>query len=352
MKKTDMDNPVKKPTIMDVAREAGVSKGTVSAVINQKSTVSTRTRQHVLDVMKNLNYRPLGMARNLSQSALEDKSIGLIIKDLNNPFYTSIAIGVKEFANRKGYHVFINSSENDHRNEETLSHMYSVKDIKGAIIAPVLDGVAEIEHLFKLRSLNYPFVLLEDVKGIHANVVSIDNNKAIRQAVNYLIQAGHQKIVHFAGPPNYYHTHERIEAFRMTFSDSHLIFNEDMILYMGAHYEESFKTSLTYFKNKERDQYPTAIICYNDLQALGVLAALKQLHIDVPEDVSLIGNDDIYYAKLYPTPLTTIKAPMHELGLKAAEILINNIESETLPEVQKITLDATLEIRASTRALK
>ncbi len=347
-----MDNPVKKITIRDVANTAGVSKGTVSAVINQKSTVNARTRQHILDVMKKLNYRPLGMARNLSQLPQEDKSIGLIIKDLNNPFYTSIAIGVKEYANQKGYHVFINSSENDHRNEEKLSHMYSVKDIKGAIIAPVLDGVAEIEHLFKLRSLNYPFVLLEDVKGINANVVSIDNNKAIREAVNYLIQAGHQKIVHFAGPQNYYHTHERIAAFRMTFSESRLIFNEEMIIHMGAHYQESYQASLAYFSNQTRDQYPTAVICYNDLQALGVLAALKQLNIYVPEEISLIGNDDIYYAKLYPTPLTTIKAPMHELGLKAAEILINNIESETIPEVKKIRLDAKLKIRGSTRALK
>lgn len=347
-----MPEQSKKYTIMDIAKAAGVSKGTVSAVINQKSTVNVRTREKVLGIMKDLNYRPSGTARHLSQPVIEDKSIGLIIKDINNPFYTAVAMGVKEYANKKNYFVFINSSENNHKYEEKLSHMYSLKDIKGAIIAPVLDGVAEIEHLFKLRSLNYPFVLLEDVKGINANVVSIDNNKAIRNAVSYLIQNGHQKIVHFAGPENYYHTHERADAFRMTFSESHLIFNENMIIYMGANYEESYASTIKYFSLIDKDQYPTAIICYNDLQAFGVLAALHKLNIKVPQDISIIGNDDIYFSSLYPTPLTTIKAPMHELGLKAAEMLIENIESPTPPPVKKIVLDAELEIRATTQAIR
>lgn len=337
-------------TITDVAKKAGVSTGTVSAVINGKNSVMAETRENVLAVMRQLNFRPRGNARILKQTD-ENKSIGLIIKDLNNPFYTSIAMGVKEYANQKGYLLFITSSENNHEYEEKFSHMFTLKNIEGAIISSTLEGKAEIEHLFNLRRINYPFVLLEDVKGIQANVVSIDNISAMKKAVKYLIDSGHTKIIHFAGPENASHSIERIEGFRQAFSESHLIFSEDMIVNIGAHYDESFNKCMKYFKSKKRKDYPTAIICFNDQQALGVLAALKQLNIRIPEDISIIGNDDIYFAKLYPIPLTTIRAPMIELGKKAAEILIKNIESDTILNITKVVFDAELIIRESTKPL-
>ncbi|MCG6915511.1 LacI family transcriptional regulator [bacterium BMS3Abin03] len=342
---------MKKITIVDVAKRAGVSKGTVSAVINAKNTVKPATRNHILEVMKELNFRPKGVARNLKNGA-QDKSIGIIIKDLNYPFYTSIASGVKEYANSKGYSVVVSSSENDHECEKKFSHFFSAKDIKGTIIAPIVEGSAEIEHLFKLKMINYPFVLLEDVKGIQANVVAIDNLRAIKKAVKYLIDNGHTKIVHFTGPPQSSHTAERIEGFRHAFSERTLVFKKDMIVSIGSQYEESFTKTIEYFKNKIREDYPTAIVCFNDQQALAVLAALKEMNIKVPDDISIIGNDDIYYAKIYPVALTTIRAPQNEIGQRAAEILIRNIESSTLLPIEKVVLDTELVVRESTKVLK
>ncbi len=341
---------MKKITIEDVARRAGVSKGTVSAVINAKNTVKPATRDHILAVMKELNFRPKGVARNL-KNGNQEKSIGIIIKDLNYSFYTSIATGAKDYANSKGYSVIITSSENDHESEKKFSHLFSTKDIKGTIIAPIVEGAAEIEHLFKLKMINYPFVLLEDVKGIQANVVAIDNIKAIKKAVKYLIQNGHTKIVHFAGPAQSSHTQERIEGFRHAFSESTLVFNKDMIVPIGSTYEDSFGKTIEYFKNLRREDYPTAIVCFNDQQALAVMTALKSLQIKVPEDISLIGNDDIYYAQIYPVPLTTIRAPQKEIGMRAAEILIRNIESSTLLPNEKVVLETEFIIRESTRVL-
>ena len=341
---------MKKITIEDVAKRAGVSKGTVSAVINGKNTVKPGTRERILEVMKELNFRPRGMARNL-KNGYQDKSIGVIIKDLNYPFYTTIALGVKEYANNKGYSTIIASSENDHQYEKKFTQLFSTKDIKGAIIAPLVDGTAEIEHLFKLKMINYPFILLEDVKGIQANVVAIDNLKAIKKAVKYLIESGHTKIVHFAGPPQSSHTQERIEGFRDAFSESPLVFNKEMIVSIGSRHEESFGNTLKYFKNRSRDDYPTAIVCFNDQQALAVMTALKELNIHVPDDISIIGNDDIYYAKIYPVPLTTIRAPQYEIGRKAAEILIRNIESSTLLPPERIVLDTDFIVRASAKVL-
>ncbi len=341
---------MKKITIEDVARRAGVSKGTVSAVINAKSTVKPATRDHILAVMKELNFRPKGVARNL-KNGNQERSIGIIIKDLNYPFYTSIASGAKEYANSMGYSILITSSENEHEGEKKFSHLFSTKDIKGTIIAPIVEGTAEIEHLFKLKMINYPFVLLEDVKGIQANVVAIDNLRAIKKAVKYLMDAGHTKIVHFAGPPQSSHTQERIEGFRHAFSESTLVFNKNMIVSVGSNYDESFAKTIEYFKSINREDYPTAIVCFNDQQALGVMMALKELNIRVPDEISIIGNDDIYYAKIYPVPLTTIRAPQHEIGVKAAEILIRNIESSSLMPVEKVVLDTEFIVRQSTRIL-
>jgi DNA-binding LacI/PurR family transcriptional regulator len=341
---------MKKITIEDVAKRADVSKGTVSAVINAKNTVKPETRDYILKVMKELNFRPKGVARNLKNGG-QDKSIGIIIKDLNYPFYTQIATGVKDYANEKGYSVIVASSENDHECEKKLSHLFSTKDIKGIIIAPIVEGLAEIEHLFKLKMINYPFVLLEDVKGIQANVVAIDNLKAIKTAVTYLIKNGHTKIVHFAGPPNSSHTQERIEGFRHAFSESPLVFKNDMIISVGSHYEESYAKTIDYFKNKKREDYPSAIVCFNDQQALAVMTVLKEFNLSVPDDISIIGNDDIYYAKIYPVPLTTIRAPQNEIGQRAAEILIKNIEAPSLIPNEKVVLETEFIIRQSTRIL-
>ncbi len=341
---------MKRITIVDVAQKAGVSKATVSAVINIKNTVEPSTRDHILEVMKNLNFRPKGVARNL-KNGLQDKSIGVIIKDLNYPFYTSIAAGAKEYAGSKGYSVIITSSDDDHECEKKLSHLFSAKDIKGIIMAPIVEGTSEIDHLFKLKMINYPFVLLEAVKGIQANVVAIDNTKAIKKAVKYLMDSGHRKIIHFAGPLQSSHTHERIEGFRHAFSESTLIFRDDMIVFVGSRYEESYNKAIEYFKNKNREDYPTAIVCFNDQQALAVMTVLKELKIRVPDDISIIGNDDIYYAKIYPVPLTTIRAPQHEIGRRAAEILIRNIESSTVLQTEQVVLETEFVIRESTKVL-
>jgi DNA-binding LacI/PurR family transcriptional regulator len=341
---------MKKITIEDVAKRARVSKGTVSAVINAKKTVKPATRDFILEVMKELNFRPNGVARNF-KSDNPDKSIGIIIKDITYPFYTAIAKGASEYANSKGYSVIVSSSDDSNEWEKNLSRLFSTKDINGIIIAPIVEGTAEIEHLFRLKMINYPFVLLEDVKGIQANVVAIDNKKAIKRAVKYLIDSGHTKIVHFAGPPQSAHTQERMEGFRHAFSESTLVFNNDMIISVGSHFQECFDKALDYFKKGNRDNYPTAIVCFNDQQALAVMLALKELNIRVPDDISIIGNDDIYYARMFPIPLTTIRAPQQEIGIMAAEILIRNIESPTILPIERVILETEFIVRQSSKVL-
>jgi DNA-binding LacI/PurR family transcriptional regulator len=338
-------------TIDDVAKRAGVSKGTVSAVINAKNGVRSETRKAVLDAMKELNYRPRGSARNIKNTSTEN-CIGLLIRVLDNPFYTAIALGVIEYASSKGYLVLIASSEGNHTYEEKITRSFSNKDIKGAIIAPVLEGAAEIKHLFRLKMINFPFVLLENVKGIQANVVSIDNTKAMKNAVKYLIDNGHSKIVHFAGPKHSSKTYERIDGFRRAYSESHFAYNNDMIIPTGAHFEEGYRKCLDYFCNRSRADFPTAIVCYNDLVALGAMSALAEMKISIPDEISVVGNDDIPFARHIPVPLTTNRAPMLELGRKAAETLIRNIESPEPLKIENVVLEAEFVVRKSTKVLQ
>ncbi len=342
---------MKKVTIGDVAKRAEVSIGTVSAVLNEKNTVKPETRKIVLSTMKELNYRPHGSARNLKNADAYSDSIGLLVRELDNPFYTAIALSVMEYAKSKGYLVVIASSEGDHTYEEKITHGFSGKDIKGAIIAPVLEGTTEIEHLFRLRMINFPFVLLENVKGIQANVVSIDNIKAMKESMKYLMDNGHSKIIHFAGPNHASHTFERIDGFRRAFSESHFAFSSDMIISTGAHLEDGYKKCLEYFRGRNREDFPTAIVCYNDLVALGVLAALREMKIKIPDDISVVGNDDIPFSRHVPVQLTTIRAPMFELGRKATEILINNIEAHKPLPIENIVLDAEFIVRQSTTSV-
>jgi len=194
-------------------------------------------------------------------------------------------------------------------------------------------------------------VLLEDVQGIQANVVAIDNIKAVKRAVKYLIENGHQKIVHFAGPQYSSHTLERVEGFRYAFSESPLVFKKEHVVYIGSHYDESYTKTIEYFNGLEPVDFPTAIVCFNDHQALAVMNALEELKIRIPQDISLVGIDDIYYAQMYPIPLTTIRAPQMEIGMKAAEILIRNIEASHLLPVEHVVLETEFIVRETTRPL-
>jgi len=343
---------MKKVTIDDVARQAGVSKATVSAVLNHKNVVRSDTRRSILKVMKELHYRPRPSARSLKKAGPGHGSIDFLVRELDNPFYTAIALGIMQLAEERGYMVLITSSEGNHALEERITQGFSHKEVRGAIIAPVLEGTAEIDHLFRLKMINFPFVLLEHVKGIRANVVAVDNGRAMHEAVNYLISGGHSRIVHFAGPKHASHTHERIEGFKRAFMESPIVFSTSMIVPAGAHLENGYKVCLEYFQNKSPDEYPTAIVCYNDLVALGVMSALNELGISVPDTVSVVGNDDIPMAQHIPVKLTTIRAPMVAMGMKAADILIRNIESPAALPVENVVMEAELIVRESTRPLR
>lgn len=336
---------MKDVTIEDVADRAGVSKSTVSAVINDRDVVKNTTRQLVLDTIKELDYRPRGSARR-GFRAPNGHSLGFVIKEADNPYYSEVLVGIQEVANENDYLTFICSSEGDFDTEKQIIKQFSNKDLNGLIITPILNENTDLSHIFELKRNNIPFVLLEGIRGIQANLVDIDNVQASSNAVRHLIELGHERIVHFAGPKYSKHSGERIEGVRRAFSRSPLIFNDDEILRAGDSFEEGYQTALEHFSDETGRT--TAVTCYNDLVALGTIKALRELDLAVPGDVSVVGFDDLNMLDYFPTPLTTVRVPKQEMGHRATELLLQQIQGNATESCQRISLEADLIVRSST----
>jgi DNA-binding LacI/PurR family transcriptional regulator len=261
-----------------------------------------------------------------------------------------VVLGARAHANEHGYTLLVASSEGEYEAERRAVELLQAKDVEGLIATPVLDEHADLSHFFELKRRNLPFVLLEEVRGVPASIVDVDNREASRKAVQYLIQQGHTRIVHFAGPSYSMHSEERIDGVRHACSASHLIFTDNDIVVAGAHLADGYEAALGVFKKRGAAR-PTAVTCYNDLVAIGVCRALQELGLRVPDDVSVIGFDDVPILEFLPVPLTTVRMPKAEMGEIAAKMLIRHIESKTVIPPQKVVLDAELVVRRSTRSL-
>jgi LacI family transcriptional regulator/LacI family repressor for deo operon, udp, cdd, tsx, nupC, and nupG len=339
----------KRPTISDVARQAGVSKATVSAVLNDTGSVKESTRDRVIGAMEVLNYRPSQPAGRAG--ARRARSIGLLIKEIDNPYYAEVILGARTHASEHGYTLLVVSSEGEYEAERRAVELLRAIDVDGLIATPVLDEHADLSHFFELKRRNFPFVLLEQVRGVPASLVDVDNVDASRRAVEHLIALGHTRIAHFAGPGYSMHSWERIDGVRRAYSASHLIFTEDDIVPAGAHLADGYRAALAYFRVRAPHERPTAVTCYNDLVAVGVCRALAELGLRVPDDVSVVGYDDVPLTEYLPVALTTVRVPKFKMGEIAAQMLIRHVESKTGVPPQKVFLDAELVVRGSTRAL-
>lgn len=338
-------------TIRDVAEWAGVSNATVSNVINDKGKVSESTRQEVLEAIEALNYRPNASAQRKLQSQ-GPKSIGLVIKEIHNPYFADVIVGAQRKAQEEGYAIMLSSSEGQRDTEGKIVDLLIEKDVDGIIINPLNDRDADVSHLFNLKRRNIPFVLLEEVHGLKSNLVDVDNVQASREMTSYLIDLGHEDIVHFAGPQYSMHSDERVEGFRQAFFDTHQVYSEDYVIRSGAHLEEGYETGLDYFEDRPPADRPTAVTCYNDLVAIGLLRALRELEIDVPEEVSVTGFDNIETCDYAPVPLTSMGVPTTQMGRKAMKGVIRQIEASDQEEPEVVNLEAEMTVRESTAPVK
>jgi LacI family transcriptional regulator len=339
---------VGRPTIQDVADRAGVSKATVSAVINDKGTVKESTRDAVLDAIRGLNYRPRPSARR-RLSADRPRSIGFVLREIANPYYAEIIIGAESYLRERGYITLVAASEGDFHAEQEIIKLFTLKDVDGILLTPVLDSDTDLSHVFDLKRRNVSFVLLEEIRGVQANLVDVDNVLGAKEAVRHLIDLGHTHIVHFAGPEYSLHSEERVDGVRAAYSESQLVFSSSLVVPAGDSLEDGYRTGLAYFSRASGDQRPTAVTCYNDLVALGLCRALGELGLEVPHDVSVVGYDDLHLIDYLAAAsrLTTVHVPKLEVGRTAAEILHNEIERGAAAPPRKVYLNAELIVRQS-----
>ena len=339
----------KRATITDVAKEAGVSKATVSAVLNDAGAVRDSTRDRVQAAIESLNYRRA--AATGAAAVRRTRSIALVIKEFDNPYYAEVISGARTVAMQSGYTLLVVSSEGEYEAERRAVDMLQSKDVDGLIVTPVLNEHADLSHLFELKRRNFPFVLLEEIRGVPASLVDIDNVEGSRMAVAHLIANGHTRIVHFAGPDYSTHSRERVNGVRRACSASRLIFSDEDVVVAGAHLADGYRCGLEYFRQVIGAARPTAVTCYNDLVAIGLCRALTELGLRIPEDVSVVGFDDIPLLGYLPVPLTTIRMPKIEMGRIAAQMLIRHVESKEVIPPRKVYLSAELVVRSSTRTL-
>ncbi len=329
--------------IDDVAKLANVSKATVSAVMNNKPGVSAQTRENVLKIVKKFNYRPNQVARSLSIRAT--KSIGLVIKEIDNPYYAKIMRGVFDTCTKKDYTVLLGSSELTFSQELQSIETLVNQRVDGLIISPLQGEGSDFSCLAELIRMKYPLVMLNEVINFPTNVVNIRNVDAAYKAVSYLITKGHRKIAYFTGPENSSHSIDRMEGFNKALIEHNLLLNNKYLLAAGSYIENGYQKGKEFFQTI--NDSPTAVFCYNDLVAIGLINALLEMNIKVPEDVAVIGFDNIDFCKSAKIPLTTVLNPAYKIGEAATELLIKQINCKEHTLSESIILDTYLVKRNS-----
>jgi len=307
-------------TISDVARMANVSKATVSAVMNNRPGISQKTRERILEIAAHLNFRPNPLARSLSIS--KTLSIGLVIKEIDNPFFTKIMKAVYDTCIRHGYTVLLGSSELSPEKElqsiETLVH----QRVEGLILAPLHGDDVDFSYLTDLIRDEFPLVTLGPVSNYPTSFVEARNADGAYEAVRYLIRSGHKRIAYFSGPSHSAHSEDRAEGYKRAFLESGLPFRPEDVMHVGSYIENGYRAGKAMFAGSD---HPTAVFCYNDLVAMGLINALTDCGYTVPENISVIGFDNIPYGAHFRVPLTTVHVPAYEMGERAAEMIIEQI---------------------------
>ena len=335
-------------TIVDVAKKAGVSKSTVSKVLNSTPYVSEKAKASVLKAMVELDYIPNSIARNLVKNR-NTPIIGLIVSDILNPFFPEVVRGVEDTARIKNYSMVLCNTDYDLRKEENYINFLLQIRASGIIFAStrIHDSI-----IYELKKLKYPFILLSRIHPIiETDFVGVDNELGAKIAVKYLIDKGHKKIAHITGPLDTSPAMQRLNGYKNALKENGIEYDEDLV--MTGDFRESggyeCAKKLLIINRKKR---PTAIFAANDLSAMGAMEAIYSLGLKVPDDISIIGYDNIHISSYPSINLTTINQPKYEMAKIATEILIDKFENKVPPgKKRQVVLEPFLVERKTVREI-
>jgi len=332
-------------TIMkDVAKKAGVSVATVSHVINNTRIVSELTKAKVKTALEELNYQPNAVARSLRRK--ESMIIGLIIPDNTNPYFAEIAWSIEYASKNQGYSVILCNSDGDINRESSCLDVLIENQVDGIILVAAGKSSDKIQKLVERKM---PLVMVDrDSPNVRTDSIQINNGMCGGVAVEYLIALGHQKIACITGPRDVTPSFDRVDGYKKALSKNKISIKDAYII------KGDFKPHGGYlagYKLLEMEDPPTAVFACNDLMAYGVMRAATEKGINCPDDLSVVGFDDIYLSTYINPPLTTIKQPRIEMGEEAVSSLLQRIKN---PDrlARNIILEAGLVIRSSTKKIK
>ncbi|MCS7458996.1 LacI family transcriptional regulator [Paenibacillus doosanensis] len=331
-------------TIYDIAKKANVSPMTVSRVINHSPAISEATRLKVEAVIREMDYIPNKQARGLVSK--ETKLISLVIPDIANPFFTTIARGAEDKALQSGYQMLLGNSDEQTDKECRYVDLLLSSKVDGVLIAPT--GDASLSNLRKLAKRRVPFVFVDRyVEGIDADLASGDNVETTRELVAHLAEQGHRRIALINGPSGISNARERRQAFLDALVLSGLEAYPELLI--ETHFrQDSFSDIVRTFMALAPSARPTAIVAANNFIGVNTLRALKEMNVTVPDEIAVACFDDPEPIPDYNPFLTVAAQPAYDIGYMGMQMLIERIEGTAPARSRKIMLPSTLIVRKST----
>lgn len=310
-----------KVTISDIAEKANVSTATVSRVLNNKSDVSDKTRRKIKKIIEEMDYNPSIIARGLSLN--KTHTIGLIIPNITNPYFPEIAKAIENKAEKEGYSVVLYNTDNDYEKEMRILKIMQQKHVDGLIVS--LTEKTK-DYINKLFSKDFPIVQIDrKVIGLKCPSVITDNFLSGYKATKYLIDHGHREIAHIVGLADIQNSIDRLNGYKRALEDHNIELKDEYIVQGDQTIESGYKIGKKLLKLKSA---PTAIFSANDLMVIGVYNAAKELSINIPSDISIIGHDNINISSIVNPAITTIDQPKYKMGEKATELLMDQLNGK------------------------
>ena len=328
-------------TIREVAEEAKVSVSTVSHVINETRFVSPETKVRVLAAMDKLQYEPNRLASSLRRKDKRTHTIGLLIPDSTNPFFAEVLKGVEDASFDAGYNVILCNSDDDPQKEVRYLEVLLSKQVDGIVLVSAGDSG---ESLKLVERWNGKAVVVDrDLDAPELDSVSVDNEEGGYIATRYLLERGHSLIGCISGPSSLTPSSGRVKGYKKALIEFGATVNAETVIAGDFRPQSGYRAARTILEQNFR---PTAIFATNDMMALGALRAINELGQRVPNDISIIGFDDISLASFTTPPLTTIAQPSYEMGMLAADLLMRRLQNPTA-DVKREVLKPVLVERSS-----
>jgi LacI family transcriptional regulator len=325
-------------TIRDAAERADVSTATVSRVLSGGS-VGEDLKTRVLEAAQKLNFRPNRAARNLRAGSTH--TIGVLIPDIENPFFTSVMCGIEEVVQAAGYSLLLANFNESPERERALLSAFQAEGVSGLIFTASRSPTSQYEQMIEA---GIPMVAVSRLPGkLKVDQVTVANEEGARVAVTHLLALGHKRIALVNGPATLSTAVERQRGYERAFADAGVRVPADLVVNVGFRQTSGSAAASTLVAKTRR---PTAIFAASNLLTLGALEAIHQRGLKIPQEVAIAGFDDMAWAKSLRPPLTTVAQPALEVGQTAARILLERIQRPGAPRRQ-VVMETELIVRAS-----